>query len=262
VTFGAQIDHLSRGWTFFAAANGGSSATMTAPTDFSEVTSATAQSTGHSSFVADTGSQPAPGSYAAGTSVSFGGTASSRSALVVASLTPVNSSPASGYHYLETTVNTALHVSASTLAGLDCDPDGDALTITAVSSNSTNNPANNITFSGGTITYTPKTGYAGADEFTYTISDSHGGSATCTAHVTVAASQVTSAFTYISSTTGGTVNLRGYGIPGRQYDIQYATSLDSPVWNPLTTVTAAPSGVILYTDTAPSGERYYRFAVH
>ena len=39
--------------------------------------------------------------------------------------------------------------------------------------------------SGSVVTYTPETGYTGADSFTYTISDGHGGTATATVNVTV-----------------------------------------------------------------------------
>src|SRR5207244_8662496 len=39
----------------------------------------------------------------------------------------------------------------------------------------------------GTITYTPAANYNGADSFTYTISDGHGGTATATVSVTMTA---------------------------------------------------------------------------
>lgn len=52
-----------------------------------------------------------------------------------------------------------------TLAGSD--PDGDAITIGAAST-----PANGtLVQSGATATYTPRTGYTGADSFTFTVSD-------------------------------------------------------------------------------------------
>jgi len=64
----------------------------------------------------------------------------------------------------------------------DSDPDGDALTITAVSA-----PAHGAATSiAGGVTYTPTAGYNGSDSFTYTISDGHGHSATATVNVTVA----------------------------------------------------------------------------
>jgi hypothetical protein len=61
----------------------------------------------------------------------------------------------------------------------DTDPDEDDLTIAAV----TDPPNGSITNHGSAVTYQPDAGFAGADVFTYTISDGHGG--TDTARVTV-----------------------------------------------------------------------------
>jgi Flp pilus assembly protein TadG len=69
--------------------------------------------------------------------------------------------------------------------GNDTDPNGDALTVTAVGT-----PANGtVTNNGdGTVTYTPNPGFVGADSFTYTINDGNGGTATATVTVTVTSS--------------------------------------------------------------------------
>lgn len=174
----------------------------------------------------------------------------------------VNTPPWPGMQYLTTTLDTTLHVSASVLASLNYDADGDTLTITAVSSASTNDGA--VTLSGGNVNYTPAAGYVGADQFTYIVSDGYaGGTAICTNKVKVTLGKATSAFNYISGTRG-TVNLRGYGIPGHQYDIQYSGDPSFATNAVLATVTAAAgNGLILYTDaTAGTGPRYYRFAVH
>jgi outer membrane protein OmpA-like peptidoglycan-associated protein len=64
----------------------------------------------------------------------------------------------------------------------DSDPDGDALTIVAVTT-----PANgSATIAGAAIRYVPRTGFVGADSFTYTISDG-ALTATATVRITVAA---------------------------------------------------------------------------
>ncbi len=60
----------------------------------------------------------------------------------------------------------------------DSDPDGDALTVTAVGS-----PAHGtVSWGPSSVTYTPETNFHGTDSFTYTVSD---GSATDSADVTV-----------------------------------------------------------------------------
>jgi VCBS repeat-containing protein len=64
----------------------------------------------------------------------------------------------------------------------DADPDGDALTVTAVTQ-----PANgSVTINAnGTITYSPAAGYHGPDSFTYAIGDGRGGADTATVNVSV-----------------------------------------------------------------------------
>ncbi len=63
----------------------------------------------------------------------------------------------------------------------DTDANGDTLTITGVS-----NMQNGVAaISGGTVTFTPATGFSGIGSFTYAISDGHGGVASATATVTV-----------------------------------------------------------------------------
>ena len=117
----------------------------------------------------------------------------------------------------------------------------------------------------GTITYGPSTD-VGSDQFTYTIKDVNtGGTATSTADVTVSLGNASSVFNSISGTIGN-MNLRGYGIPTHQYDIQRSSDATFPdgSTSTLATVTAAASGVILYTDTDLSAPNpsYYRLAVH
>ena len=63
----------------------------------------------------------------------------------------------------------------------DSDPDGDALTITSVGAPTHGTAA----VSGGKISYTPTSGFSGADTFTYAVSDGKGGTASASVTVTV-----------------------------------------------------------------------------
>ena len=63
----------------------------------------------------------------------------------------------------------------------DADPDGDTLSISAVTL-----PANGaVVISGRSIVYTPAAGYSGPDAFGYTVSDGRGGTASATVAITV-----------------------------------------------------------------------------
>lgn len=66
----------------------------------------------------------------------------------------------------------------------DSDPDGDSLSVLSITQ-----PAHGaaVLNAGGTISYTPKSGFAGSDAFTYTISDGRGGTASATVSLTVGA---------------------------------------------------------------------------
>ncbi|MBN1994744.1 MAG: tandem-95 repeat protein [Anaerolineae bacterium] len=64
----------------------------------------------------------------------------------------------------------------------DSDPDGNPLTIDSLTQPAKGTAVNN---GDGTITYTPKNNNVGSYQFTYTISDGHGGTAAATVTVTV-----------------------------------------------------------------------------
>ena len=63
----------------------------------------------------------------------------------------------------------------------DQDPNGDPLTITSV----TQAAGGQVTFSGGSVTFTPGPSFAGVATFTYTVSDGKGGSAVATVEVEI-----------------------------------------------------------------------------
>jgi hypothetical protein len=93
-------------------------------------------------------------------------------------VTPVNEAPvgnddsATTYQDAPTTFNVVSN---------DTDPEGDTLVVSAV----TQGANGTVTFAGGSVTYTPNSGFSGSDSFTYTVSDGNGGTSTATINVTV-----------------------------------------------------------------------------
>ena len=176
-----------------------------------------------------------------------------------------NTAPTSRNTTASTTANHPLVLFLDKLLARASDPDlGDALTVTAAGPSSAHGPAGNIVLDAiaGTITYTPASGYAGSDSFTYTISDSYGLTVTPTVTVTVTSAggislNIVSPPTY----SGGTFQVGFAGIPGFEYTIEAAESPTGP-WTYLKKVTAGTNGLFLVIDTpAPSvGSRYYRSA--
>jgi lysophospholipase L1-like esterase len=69
-------------------------------------------------------------------------------------------------------------------SGVDSDPDGDPLTVTAVGATDNGGTAV-INGTGDGVDYTPATGFNGVETFSYTISDGNGGSDQATVTVTV-----------------------------------------------------------------------------
>jgi len=67
-------------------------------------------------------------------------------------------------------------ISTAALLANDTDANGFPLDVTAVAGTSTH--GGTVTLNNGVITYTPSTNYIGDDQFTYTVSDGHGGAAT------------------------------------------------------------------------------------
>ncbi len=104
-----------------------------------------------------------------------GGTAT---ATVTITVTPVNDAPLAQNDSAVTPEATAVDIAV--LAN-DSDPDGDALTVSALGAPS----SGSATTDGTTVTYTPEAGFSGTVSFAYTVSD---GKLTDTAEITVTVS--------------------------------------------------------------------------
>ena len=99
----------------------------------------------------------------------------------------------------------------------------------------------------GFVTFTPPSGYAGQDQFTYTLSDGCNtvqGTVSVTITPASAPSQNLSAITL----TATCADLLFDGIPGLEYVVQWASALTGP-WTDLSgTLTADAIGEISYSD--------------
>jgi len=136
------------------------------------------------------------------------------------------------------------------------DPDGDPLTVSAVSPTSTNGAP--VALNAGLITYAPVTNFIGTDRFSYTVSDGRGGSASAYVQVLVRPADQLSANMLVPIPIQGGWLVAFAGIPGRTYSLQRAEAVSGP-WTLLNAVLVGPSGIATYSDTnAPPPEAYYR----
>jgi len=104
-----------------------------------------------------------------------GETASASAKLIV---TPSNDPPRTGNDSV--TIDEDAIPTVSVLTN-DSDPEGEALTVTAVS-----NPGHGTaSYTGTSVTYTPTKDYNGKDSFTYTVTDASGATSTATVSITI-----------------------------------------------------------------------------
>jgi hypothetical protein len=101
--------------------------------------------------------------------------------------------------------------------------------------------------------------YAGAltanDSFAYSVTNLCGEIASGT--ISITATNATGQTTGSVTLSGGNAVLTFYGVPGASYTIQ--VSADLSTWTDLIPVTAAATGLVNYTDTAPpTPNAYYR----
>jgi large repetitive protein len=92
----------------------------------------------------------------------------------------LNDNPVTQSDVASTFKNTPVNIS---VVGNDADVDGDNLTVQSVMQ--TSNGTVTITGGGTIVNYRPKPNFVGTDNFTYTVSDSNGGTSTAMVTVTV-----------------------------------------------------------------------------
>ncbi|HEU5036360.1 MAG TPA: Ig-like domain-containing protein [Nocardioides sp.] len=102
--------------------------------------------------------------------------------VVTVDITCVNDAPNAAEDALSTNEDVPTTVQASTLLGNDTDPEGDALSVTAVGQ-ATHGTAALV---GSAVTFTPDANFCGAASFEYTVADGQGGQDVGTVSVAVA----------------------------------------------------------------------------
>ncbi len=100
-----------------------------------------------------------------------------------------NQPPVAGTFATNTAMSQSINIPVTNLLAAATDADGDAMSITAVSALSAK--TGTVTLIGGNITYTPPGGYAGDDQFSYTLTDYRGASNTGYVGVTITGSTYT-----------------------------------------------------------------------
>jgi len=129
-----------------------------------------------------------------------------------------------------------------------------------VSANSTN--GGTVTLTETNIIYTPVSNFAGADAFTYTISDGHSGTASGSVLILVLSESDASLNQVGQPTaTNGTVVVRFAGIPGLTYSVQ--RSSDQSTWSSAGTYVVPETGIAEFTDSTPAAQPpyYYRTVI-
>ena len=164
----------------------------------------------------------------------------------VATLT-VNQPPVAASDGAAATQDRAISIATAKFLHDDTDPDNDPLTIASVNAASIN--GGSVVLSNNVVIYAPPSGFSGLDQFTYTISDGRGGSATGQVEVLVVSGSLPGQNQVSLTPTPGGLLIRFAGVPGRSYALQRSTDLI--LWTPLTTVVAPAHGIIQYTDPNP-----------
>ncbi len=152
---------------------------------------------------------------------------------------------------LTTTEDTALTITANTLLTNDGDDDNDPLTITEVS-----NPLNGSVslLPNGDIEFTPNENHNGPANFTYTISDGQGGTATAMANITVTPvndGPVATDDGGLTTLEDTTLIMAASTLLTNDRDVDNDPLVITEVSNPLNgTVTLLPSGEVSFTPVA------------
>jgi hypothetical protein len=163
-----------------------------------------------------------------------------------------NTAPVGGADSVSRTKGASFkNLTLASLLANDTDVDGDTLNIASVDATS----ANGVALSTNATSLLYSGALTNNDSFHYVVADSFGGTASVLVSLTAtnAVGQTTGSVALVA----GQAVLTFYGVPSATYTLQVSSDLS--IWSDLTSVTAAATGVINYTDTAPpTPNAYYR----
>jgi hypothetical protein len=175
----------------------------------------------------------------------------------VLTVLPVNDAPVANSDVLTRWMSQGVMAPVANLLTNDTDVDGDTLTLLSLGASS---PGLSLTLSNNFVRYWPQFGSTNADQFTYQVSDNHGGAATGLVNVVVIPDPAGVDLLNITAQPGPDFRVQLSGIPGFTYTVQYSDTLTPPTWQNLGVVTANELGQVEITDPPVPGNttRYYR----
>jgi hypothetical protein len=171
----------------------------------------------------------------------------------------INTPPVAGPDMIEQDGTNETKVAIATLLNNDSDADGDTINFIALAGTSAN--GGTVVSNGGWIFYTPAPGFTNIDTFTYSIGDGLSLSVTGLVTVNIHVDNGPSPRLGIAALGDGSYEIRGDGVPGRIYRIQFSENLWTTNWQAAGAVTGDASGLFLFLDSTGSPQRFYR-SVH
>ena len=169
----------------------------------------------------------------------------------------VNRKPVAGPLTFTNVAPAVLQISFATLTGNATDADADTLTVAGVNLTTTNGIA--LTTNATSIFYANPAN--ATDQFSYTLSDGHGGSVTGVVNIVNIGSSPSAQFAGLPTMSGDSVVLHFSATPGWTYYLERSTNLIG--WNTIWTNIAPANGEFDYTDdfhdlSAPTSPAFYR----
>jgi autotransporter-associated beta strand protein len=169
----------------------------------------------------------------------------------------VNRKPAASPPTFTNLAPAVLQISFATLTGNATDPDADPLTVAGVNLTTTNGIA--LTTNATSIFYANPAN--ATDQFSYALSDGHGGSVTGVVNIVNIGSSPSAQFAGLPAMSGDSVVLHFSATPGWTYYLERSTNLLG--WNTIWTNIAPANGEFDYTDdfhdlSAPASPAFYR----